>query len=399
MNLLGTNQKTRTLWVVVIGGVVVVGLWLGKPRPEMGAPSLLKPPTVEVMAADPRERILTVETQGTVRPLREIKLVSQVGGLVKSASPNFASGGFFAAGEQLLRIEDVDYQFAIARAEAQVAAASQGLAEERGRALQAKREWRELGSEQANALFLRKPQLASAQAALTAAQADLAAANMNLARTVISAPFNGRISEKFVDIGQFISPGTAVATVYDTDVAQVRLPLTDRQIALLDLPLGFDDSSPRAFAYPNVLLKAEFANRTWEWRGRIVRTDASIDVASRVIYAVAEIDKPFAPDPDSERPPLYPGLFVNATISGKRIQGVSVLPGSAVRGDSTVLIVDGRSRAVSRQVEILASTREQTWLRGLKAEELVVIGEGSSSLAGLEVSINRVEEVHAGEDR
>ncbi len=396
MKLLGKDQTSRTLLVALVGGALVIALWLGKPGPKPLAPPAIQAPEVEVVVAQPGNRSLSVETQGTVRPLREIQLVSQVGGVVESVAASFAAGGFFKADEELLKIEDTDYNFAIARAQAQVASARQRVAEERGRGLQAKREWRELGNAQANDLFLRKPQIASAEAALKAAQADLAAAKLDLERTSITAPFNGRVSDKRVDIGQFITPGTHVATVYDTDVAQVRLPLTGRQVALLDLPLSHDDTSTEAFPYPPVVLRADFANKSWEWQGRIVRMDASIDVNSRVIYAVAETDQPFSPEPGSGKPPLYPGSFVNATISGKILPDVSVLPASAVRNDTTVLVVDEQNRAAVRLVEVLSTTADEVWVTGLTKGERVIVSEGARSLAGMEVSVRPLASPQAG---
>jgi RND family efflux transporter MFP subunit len=384
----------KSFWavlVLVIGGTLSYALLVGKPRPEPEQPADIAPPVVDVVVVNPAVRSLSVETQGTVRPLREIQLLSQVGGRVEFVSPRFAQGGFFAADEPLVKVEDVDYQFVIARAESQVAASRQRVAEEQGRALQAKREWRDLGSEQANALFLRKPQLASAKAALKASEADVAAAQLDLSRTSISVPFNGRISEKYVDIGQFVAPGTAIATVYDTDVAQVRLPLTDRQVALLDLPLNYDNETADAVSGAHVRLRARFASKEWEWQGRLVRTDASIDVDSRVVYAVAEIEKPFARDPDSERPPLSPGLFVSATISGRPLPQVTQVPRSALRSDGSVMIVDSKQRAESRVVQVLQSNSSHAWLQGLKQGEQVIVNEPTLILAGMKVSANVAE--------
>ena len=289
--------------VLFVGGGAAYALLVGKPAPEPQAPPEVVPQRVDVLSVQPSSAALTVQTQGTVQPLLEIDLVSQVAGRVVSTADTFADGGFFTADTPLLQVEQADYEFAIARAESQVAAARQRLAEERGRALQAEREWRDLGTTQANDLFLRKPQIASAEAALRAAEADLGAARLDLARTRISVPFNGRISKKHVDVGQYVAPGTPVARVYATDVAQVRLPLTDRQVALLDLPLGYDNTNAEADTGAEVLLEARFANQAWQWRGRIVRTDASIDVNSRVVYAVAEIPRPFARDGSWQRPP------------------------------------------------------------------------------------------------
>ena len=379
------------LWAVillVVGGTVSYALLVGRPSPAPESPPAYSPPVVDVVVADPGSQSLSVDTQGTVRPLREIKLVAQVGGRVESVAPQFAVGGFFTAGEELVKVEDTDYRFAIARAESQVAAARQRLAEERGRALQAKREWRDLGSEQANALFLRKPQLAAAQAAMRASEADLDAARLDLKRTAISAPFNGRISEKHVDVGQYVAPGTPIARVYATDVAQVRLPLTDRQVALLELPLSYDNSSADTDAGAEVVLQTRFANRTWEWQGRIVRTDASIDVNSRVVYAVAEIPRPFAREEGSERPPLAPGLFVNATISGRQIDNVVELPRNALRTDGSVMIVDKQRRAQPRAVEVLQSNANVMWVQGLERGEQVIVSDPTLAIAGREVTVN-----------
>ena len=117
----------------------------------------------------------------------------------------------------MLALEDNDYQFALLRAKAKVAEAEQYLALEKGKVRQAQREWKDLGNEEANQLFLRKPQMASAAAALSAAKAGLDEAQLNLIRTRIYAPFQGRIANKQVDVGQYITPGTVIAKVYSTD--------------------------------------------------------------------------------------------------------------------------------------------------------------------------------------
>ena len=383
-----------TAVVLVIGFGAAYGLLVGKGGPEPAAIPVSVPPLVDVVQVRPSRQALTVSTQGTVRPLREINLVSRVAGRVEAVADGFAAGGFFAAGTPLLKIEDYDYQFAIARAESQVAAARQRVAEEQGRALQAKREWRDLGSEQANALFLREPQLAAARAALKAAQADLGAARLDLERTAVSVPFNGRVSEKYVDIGQYVTPGTAIAKVYATDVATVRLPLTDRQVALLELPLNYDNETPDTAT--DVVLTARFGNRAWQWLGKIVRTDANIDVDSRVVYAVAEIERPFAREPGSERPPLAPGLFVDATISGRQLPAVTALPRTALRNDGNVMVVDGERRARLKPVAMLQRTNEQVWVQGLEEGDRVIVAESAATVAGMEVTVSDSTRVAGG---
>src|SRR5690606_21005202 len=158
-----------------------------------------------------------------------------VSGQIVSVEPAFADGGFFSRSEALIQIDDRDYQVALLNSKARLAEAERLLAEEEGRSLQAKREWRDLGNQTANDLFLRKPQLAAARAQVASARADVEMAELNLERTRIRVPFDGRVKEIFADLGQFVSVGTRLATVYDSTVVEVRVPLTEKQAVLLDL--------------------------------------------------------------------------------------------------------------------------------------------------------------------
>lgn len=392
MNINIWKRYLAPILVLALGGVATYGLWVGKEKPVLQVLEKRPPPKVSVVSAAPVTQSLNVITQGTVAPRREINIVSQVSGKVNAVSEDFASGGFFAAGELLLELEDQEYQFALLRAKARVADAEQLVALEKGRVLQAKREWKDLGNKDANQLFLRKPQLASAEAALFAARADVGEAELNLSRTKIYAPFQGRIANKQVDIGQYISPGSVIAKVYSTDVAEVRLPLTDRQVALLDLPLSYDDGTT-VIETPQVILSASFADRVWEWQGKITRTDSSIDVDSRVVYAVAEVQRPFSRVPDSGRPPLSIGLFVQAEISGRDVANVVALPRRALRSDGTLLIVDENERLSFQHARVLKTGQKQVWISDLAPGSRVVVSHLPVAVAGMEVSAREVLEL------
>lgn len=342
---------------------------------------------VDIITALPSDHSITVRTQGTVEPVRRVGLVAQVSGKVEAVSELFLDGRFFKAGDTLLELEKADYEFAIARALAQEAAAAQRVAEERGRNLQAQREWRDLGTAEANDLFLRKPQLRAAEASLAAAQADVAAAELSLDRTTVRAPFDGRIESKSVDIGQFVAPGTVLAQIYATDRVEVHLPISESQLALLELPL-FETA---ATAYPEVTLSARFGGERWQWQGQISRVEASIDRDSRVTFAIAEVSNPFG-ESNSERPPLTPGLFVEASIAGKPIQQSVELPATALRGDNTVLLVNENSRLERLPVELLRRERDRVWVRGIAAGQSVVAEQSSLLAAGAAIEVAGVRD-------
>ena len=390
------SRRVLPIVVLVVGLPAAYVLLVGKPDPEPQAPVPERAPIVQVVFAEPKDVALSVTSQGTVSPRREINIVSRVAGRVQHVAEHFADGGFFDANTELVKVEDDDYQFDLVRAQARVADARQLVAIEKGRVRQAAREWRDLGNEEANQLFLRQPQLASTEAALRAAEADLGEARLNLERTSLKVPFDGRISEKHVDLGQYISPGTPVARVFATDVVEIRLPLTDRQVGLLDLPLSFEDRSVLHAGGAEVTLSARFADREWQWQGRVVRTDASIDVDSRVVYAVVEVERPFASEPGSERPPLSIGLFVNAEISGRNQAQVSLLPRDALRNDGSVLVVNEEDLLEVRAVRVLKSDLRRLWVQGLARQERVVVSQLSVAIVGMRVTVQPLERVAVG---
>jgi RND family efflux transporter MFP subunit len=380
--------------VVIVAGLLgSYVLLVGKPEPAATPAQSVAAPLVEVVSVQLRDLALPVNSQGTVQPRREINIVSQVAGRVQSVAEDFAVGGFFDANSELVKVEDADYQFALRRSRARVADAAQMVSVEKGRARQAAREWRDLGNSEANDLFLRKPQLSGLEAALDAARAELGQAQLDLERTSLSAPFNGRIREKYVDMGQYITPGTAVARVYATDVVEVRLPLTDRQVGLLDLPLSYEDHSVLGDKRVPVTLTARFADQEWRWQGYLVRTDASIDVDSRVVYAVVEVERPFSRAAVAPRPPLGIGLFVAAEISGRQMRDVSLLPREALRNDGSVLVVDSGGLIRTQAVRVLKSDLRQLWVQGLAAGERVVVSPLPLAIDGMAVTVAQADGV------
>jgi len=387
MSSVGASRQPLTIKkLLVSAAVIAAGLVLAilvvtaKPKPQPSVPEAPLAPVVAVVAVTPKAMPLTVVTQGTVEPMRRINLSAQVSGKVLKVGKNFLEGAYFEQDELLVQLEQADYEFAIARAKAQVAAAEQRLAEERGRNLQAKREWRELGSKEANALFLRLPQLKSAEAALDAAKADLAAAELALERTTIRAPFAGRLERKQVDVGQFLGAGSSVATIHAADTFEVRLPLSDSQWSSLGLSVAGHDIPEHP-----VTLSAQFGTEQRHWQAVIRRFEAALDPQSRIVQAIAEVRLDNGDGTPQQS--LTSGMFVQADIQTPPVPGLVQLPLSALRADDTVMVVDQASTLVRKPV--IVRERHPDWVRvsGLLAGERVVSVQTPALLSGLEVTI------------
>jgi len=328
------------------------------PEPE---PREVPLPSVRTVLAEPTDHEVWVTSRGTVVPRTESQLVVEVPGRVVRISPDLVSGGFFEAGEVLLEIDPRDLELAVAQAELDVARSRRRLAEEEADAEVARREWETLGTGEPTPLTLREPQVAEARAQVAAAEALLERARRDLARTRVTAPFSGRVRDKRVDLGQYVQPGTPVATLYATDVAEVRLPLADGELAFVELPVaGLRDAEKR----PEVELVAHFAGDRRSWTGRVVRTEGEIDPRTRMVMTVAEVREPYDP---SRVVPLAIGMFVEARIRGVLLEDVLVLPREALREGDRVYALDEEDRLLVREVRVLRAERDRVVLR---AEEL-----------------------------
>lgn len=375
--------------ILVFGLVAVRALDRLKPRMEPSPPAAVAP-LVRVVVAELSDVHVRVRTQGTVVPRTESDLVPQVAGEVVWASPKLVSGGFFEKGDALVRIDPGDYRVEHRSAEAAVARAES----EFRRAvteLDRQRQLMQRGVASQSRIDDAENAHAVTEAAVREAKARRVQAQRDLARTELRAPFRGRVRTKDVDVGQFVNRGAAIATLYAVDFAEVRLPLPDRELRWLDLPLGY--SEPLADG-PEITLRAEFAGEPREWRGRVVRTEGEIDARSRMVHVVARVEDPYGrDDPEARRAPLAVGLFVEAEIEGRTLSGAFELPRAALHADRAgegdrVHVVDAEGRLRVRPVEVLHTERETVVIgAGLAPGDRVSISALGAVVDGMPVRV------------
>tara|TARA_B100001939_G_scaffold315415_1_gene300547 strand:- start:9194 stop:10384 length:1191 start_codon:yes stop_codon:yes gene_type:complete len=353
---MGILRYIMPVLVLGTGVAISAGIYAAKPEPEKKE-VVIEPRKVRVITARRGAVDLTVESQGTVQPRHMIDLVPEVAGKIDFVSEKFVAGGRFTKGEVILKIDPRDYQAAVYAAEARVAEAEQHLIREQQEAELARQEWEMLGKGEPTDLVLRKPQLADAEAKLKAARADLDKARLDLERTVIRAPFNGLLTQKLVDLGQFISPGSRLGVYYSTDILEVRLPLSNRDLGKLDLS-RLHEGAPLS-----VTLTGSQADRESRWKGRIVRTEGVIDTKTRILYVVAELSGEELRAVDTGTP-ITIGQFVAARIEGRSYGNAIRLPREALRQGNSVLVVDQENKLRTRQVRVLDANRQYVVIDG-----------------------------------
>ena len=343
----------RILLPILILAAAGFGAWrfvVNKPAPRSFTP----PPQatlVEGKTVQAEDYQIFLKTRGTVTPRTTTTLYPQVSGRIVSISPHFREGGFIDEGEILVSIEKVDYDTAVVIAASQLAQARRTLEEEKARGRQALENWKRLGKTgEPSQMVIRVPQREEAEARVKAAEADLERARRDLERTDIRAPYNGRILEQMVDVGQYVSPGTQLARAFATDFMEVRLPLTNQQLGFVNLPETFRNDE-ETVAGPEVEVTARIGRSESTWKGEVIRVDSAIDEESRQLFVVAQIRDPYRRIPGAT--PLKIGMYVDARVTGLKLEDVIVLPRSTVRVSGEVIVIDGENRIQRRLVEPL----------------------------------------------
>ncbi len=343
---MSTSKASRyILPFVVLAAFIVVAvvMYLNRPVAERSGAPQGPGLTVNTMTVTPRDYAINAPSYGTVQPRTRSNLVSQVGGEVIWVNPQFRDGGVFKTGDALLRIDARDYEADVQIARAALYEAQQALAEEQAQSQQALADWERLGDGgEADPLVLRKPQLLAANASVSSAEANLRKAQLNLERTSVTAPFDGRILSTDVDLGEVISSNSQLATVYATDYVEIRLPLANADLSFVELPEpGRQD---------NVSVPVEIHSSLSggpAWDGTLVRTEGAIDDDSRQLHVVAQVDDPFLLQPGEQIPagrkPLKIGEYITATIKGRTLSQVVVIPNSTIyQGSYAYVVDDGR---------------------------------------------------------
>ncbi len=358
--------------ILVAAVLLAVALSMTKPPPETKDTNNIAM-LVETQVLDVATVEFAVTSQGTVLPRTETILSAEVSGAIAEVSPKFTAGGVFARDEVLMRIDPSNYEVAAEQAAAVV---------------------RQRQIEYDGALKLRnqgyraETELAAAEAALATANAELVRARRNLDRTRIRLPYEGMVRSKEADLGQFVNIGTRLGVTFATDFAEVRLPLTDADLAFVDLPDTRDISQTGgSLSGPHAVLTAMQRGQLQSWDSIIVRSEGVVDEKNRVTYAVAQVEDPYARHATDPRAvPLPVGTFVSARIAGVTADSVIRVPRLALRGADRLMFIDEESRLQLRTVDVLRTDADYAYLTGgAKSGERIIVTAIDAPINGMKV--------------
>lgn len=330
-------------------------------------------PTVDVITVQPQSYQFTVESQAVVEPVKTIQVSSELAAKVVSVVADYEEGALVTKGQVLLRLDDKDFVLQLAQAKANLAELAISVRNEEAEMRRAKK----LGASIAAA---RQAKLDQAKASYRVAELKVEQAKADLKATVITAPTNGVIAQVNIDEGQYVNVGSQLFSLFVSDKARIRLPITAQQMQYIEpvTPSSID----------NVKLTAKIGAQAYDWSAKTVALEQRVDQQTRTFYLQAELEQPY--NSDYHKQPLWFGLFVEASIQGRKVDNVFVLPATAISGQQTVYkVVDG---ALQRQkVNVLQRKNNQLIIdKGLAANDVVVLSRLDLMANNMPVAVREI---------
>ncbi len=278
------------LLVIVCGGIVGFNMFRAKMIGDFFANMPQQTITVSTMEVRPVRWEPGIEAVGTVLARNGVDVASQTSGVVSEIL--FKANDRVEAGTVLVRIESDVEQAELIAARAAVNRDQQSL----DRA-------RQLATRGVNSTAT----LEEAQAQLDTSRSTLERLQAVLEQKEIKAPFAGTLGIPRIDIGQFISAGSVIATLQDLDTMKVDFTVPEQQLPSIRI------GQPAVFG---------LTQNTLTYAGQITGIDPKIDPASRLVSVQAEVD-----NSDGQ---LRPGQFINVRVKLPTEDNVVALPQSAV---------------------------------------------------------------------
>jgi len=376
-------KKYLPLWIIIGSLLIATMMISARPRAVSNIQKFV-PPAVETQVVIPQQYQVKIESQGTVTPRTEIQLMTEISGKIQKVSSQLQTGAKFEKDDPLIYLEKRDFELSLIAAESSLSQARVNYEREKAESELAGKEWKKINGGKASDLTLRKPQLLQAKAILAAAEAVYEQAERNLDRTIIRAPFKGRVRKKMVDVGMVVSPSIAIAQIYATDYVEISLPIAEQDLAFLGIPL--DGSVIKKSSQPYVELFTDFGGQQLSWSGTIIRSSAEIDSKTRMLSVIAQVSDPYRKT--SNTLPLKVGIFVKAAIKGKTFNDIIKIPRFTVR-DNKVWVVNQEGLLDQKQVKILRYEDDSALvIEGLNVSDSVLLTRLAVLVKGMKLKKN-----------
>jgi RND family efflux transporter MFP subunit len=382
------------LVVLAIGGFTAFTLITSKPQAKK-RPASAPAPLVEVVAAERAKTHVTIEAFGTVGAAHVVSIVPEVAGRIVEVAPNFVAGGIVVKGQVLAKVDPESYKLRLEQQRAQMAKGQLELRVELSRQKVAEREWAALESSVSNSpgeadreLVLRNPQIRAARATIAGSRSSVDAAQLDLDRTTLAAPFDAFVREEMAEPGQYVAPGSKLATLVATDAFWLELAVPVEQLEWIAIPATNAPGDEAGSAVQLVQQGGSAAPITRE--GRVLRLMQELEPTGRMARLLVEVSDPLGLElPVAERGlPLMIGAWVRGKIAGRAVEDAIAVPRQALRDGDHVWTVDAQGVLQIKRVTVAWREADRVLVTGgIEAGERVVTSPLSAPVSGMALRV------------
>jgi membrane fusion protein (multidrug efflux system) len=297
------------------------------------------PVVVTTSAVQQKEWQETINATGSLFSLESITITPEIEGRVIKIY--FQSGQTLKQGEALLELDSAAIAAQLKKAIAQLKVSQSNY--DRFYQLYLKKFYDEADLDQAKAI-------------VESNQADVDQLNSQLEKTLIKAPFNGKIGLRQVSVGEYLTPGKAIADFQSLDPLYVEFSVPEVYVAKIQLGNKIN------------LISHAFPDKPYE--GHTYAIDSTIDQNTRTLNVRAKI-----PNPEHQ---LMPGLFTEVTIYIGTPKQIMIIPQTAIvyarEGNFVYRFID--HKAVKTDVTLGEKLPDNQIIitKGLTENDIVILG-------------------------
>lgn len=295
-----------------------------------------------------------VEAPGTILPYEQTDVMPEISGRV--VSMNIPEGGYVKKGQVLVKLFDEDLQAQLKKLQVQLAIAEQTAARQ---------------GELLKISGVSQQEYDLSELAVNNLKADIDLVKVNIRRTEIKAPYDGRLGLRNISLGAYITPSTLVTTI--SQVNQLKLEF----------------SVPEKYSYlvrmgNTIPFQITGSNKTYQ--AKVIATETAIETTTRTLKVRANIM-----GNDSY---LAPGAFARVNLTFADDRPHLVVPTQAIiplaREKQVIVYRNGKGIQTTVSTGVRNATHVQI-LDGIQAGDTIIISSLMNIRPNSTIQLSKVD--------
>ena len=194
-------------------------------------------------------------------------------------------------------------------------------------------------------------------------------------------PFNGRVVEAMIDVGEVLAANQQVGVVYSSERFEIPIPLEVDQLAWIEV--ANKDAGTQGSI---VKIHVRIGDNNYDLPGRVTRIESELEQLSRFARVVVTLLPQDIPAELKEK--VIPGLFVDVSIMSQQLAQVTSMPRATLRQGNIIWTVDNKNHLQFVTPNIVYKSNDEILVRDLAHGTQVVMSNLEIVTEGMQVRVS-----------